>query len=634
MIFELPFDVVFSPDYGTETVLTGWERHEKRGFTRCETRLGQIRFQLLAHPDGCWYLKVDNTGTAPVTGFAGIRFAWRNEAEDYTLLPGIYYDGNVQGLIKNIPTLSLPEKPIFSAAASAMTFPTVLAKQGDTGFCWQFSPRSEAGWNGVTLDAAQGSLTLWAPAQEEAIYHHTRFEGTRPAFTWTPGKVVTVRFSVRQFDCPDVPALLDYHWEQAIRCALYPARNTPKVSESEAVTYVRDWIYRKHCVITPRDEPLILNAFMDLEEEWPHSGGAEWNIMIGWCSGSMTALPLLKFGGKYRDFAVRFLDFLSTHGNSPSGVKYCIYDGNAWMDKNHPEFNEGYTHGRFYADYLIYLGKAIRFERENGVGHPAWEADFRHGIELLCGLWEREHDFGVYWNMDDPVLTLKTRGCGAGAFCVLALAEAARHYPDDERVRACFTQACEEYYRRCVVTGRCNAGPVDILEADDSESIAALTDALVQACHLYGGEKNLKRALDAAKLFATWTVNYIPPFPCGSLFEGVNVCGGVLANVQNRHVGPGICTNSARFLYDLGDLSGDSRWKDLYFRVKAAAINCVTTHDGEFFGTSFEDMFLKGMLSEQINVSDALSYSGETWCVSACWPATSVLLGWFETAEE
>ena len=237
----------------------------------------------------------------------------------------------------------------------------------------------------------------------------------------------------------------------------------------------------------------------------------------------------------------------------------------------------------------------------------------------------------MYWNLEGEQVTFRRPGTCAGAFSLLALAEGCRQYPENEQLVECFRYSCSSYYERFVLTGRSFAGPIDILEADDSESIAALADALVQQYQLFGGEENLNMALDAAKLFATWCVNYQPAFPGGSTLEGVNVCGGVLANVQNRHIGPGICTNSARFVYDLGQLTGDSRWTDLYWRIKAAAINCVSAYDGEFFGDTFDQLFAKGMVSEQINLTNALNAEGEIGYVSASWPATAVLLGWFDT---
>ena len=62
--------------------------------------------------------------------------------------------------------------------------------------------------------------------------------------------------------------------------------------------------------------------------------------------------------------------------------------------------------------------------------------------------------------------------------------------------------------------------------------------------------------------------------------------------------------------------------------VKAAALNCVCMYDGELFGNKFNRRFLEGMVTEQINITDALNEAGETWCVSASWPATAVLLGY------
>ena len=635
MIFDLPFDVVFAETNGKETVLSGWKQAESMGYAYYESSLGDLRFSVQEHRKNLWYLKVANTGRVSVSGFAGIRFPWKFGEDGYTLIPGIYYDGNHHDFQKNIPVIHLPEKPRFAASLSAATFPTVLVKEGRAGYHYSVSPTSLAGWNGVALDAEKGSLTIYAPAREEHYYQHTRFsEFHRPAYTWEPGTVVCVRFSREEFACGSVKELLDMHWEKAIRSQRYPAYNTPKLPEGEAAALVRDWVFRKHCVITDKGEPMILNAFTDLEKDWPHDSRAEWNIMIGWCCGTMTALPLLKYGGEYRAFAVRFIDFLTTHGDAPSGVKYSVYDGQAWMDKNHPEYYPGYDHCRFYCDYLYYLGKAIRFEKENTLAHHlGWEAEFQKGLNILVDLWEREQDFGMYWNIEGAQVTLERSGTCAGAFALLALAEGCRQYPENSRMEACFRQACGRYYDRFVRTGRCFAGPIDIQEADDSESIAALTDALLQQYQLFGEEKDLNGALEAAKLFATWCVNYQPTFPGGSTLEGINVCGGVLANVQNRHIGPGICTNSGRFVYELGQITGDKRWTELYWRIKAAAINCVCTYDGEFCGNTFDQIFAKGMLSEQINMTNSLNAAGETWRVSASWPATAVLLGWFDTPE-
>ncbi len=630
---EMFFDVIFTHPDGTESRIGGWTRGESMGYPYFEAELGELRFSVQAYRDNQWILKVINGGSRTITGFAGIRFPWKNGEDDFTLIPGLYYNGNYHEFQKNIPVIHLPEKPAFACSLSGATFPTALVKEGKTGHHYAVSPTSFAGWNGITLDAANGHLTIYAPARENNYYTHNYFsEHSRPPYTWQPGGVVCVRFSRNEFACESISDLFAYHWEEAIRSERYIAHNTPKLCEEAAAGLVRDWVYRKHCVLTDKGEPLILNAFTDIENDPPRPSAAEWHIMIGWCCGTMTALPLLKFGGKYRDYALRFIDFLSTHGDSPSGVKYSVYDGKAWMDPRHPEYYPGYTHCRFFSDYLYYLGRAIRLEKtENNSTHPSWEADFAKGLEILADLWQREKDFGMYWNLEGERVALDRPGTCAGAFSLLALAEGCRHDPQNTRLAECFREACDTYYERFVRTGRSFAGPIDILQADDSESIAALADALLQRYQLFGGGENLKMALDAARIFATWCVNYQPAFPGGSTLEGINVCGGVIANVQNRHIGPGICTNSARFVYDLGQITGDERWTQLYYRIKAAAINCVSTFDGEFCGNTFDQNFAQGMLSEQINMTDALNSAGETWRVSASWPATAVLLGWLDT---
>ena len=521
MVCDQIFDVVFTHQDGTEEVINGWAKAESMGYAYYEASLEDMRFSVQKQRNNEWYLKIVNTGSLPVSGFAGIRFPWRYGEDSYTMIPGIYYDGNYHEYQKNIPVIQLPDKTQFSASLSAASFPAVLVKEGCKGYHYAFSPTSLAGWNGVRLDAKNEVLTIYAPAREENYYLHTRFsDHDRPAYTWQPNTVVCIRFSRTEFCCEHVTDLMEYYWEYAIRSERYPACNTPKLPEAEAAAMVRDWVFRKHCVITDKGEPMILNAFTDIEKEWPHEGPAEWNIMIGWCCGTMTALPLLKFGGSYRAFAIRFIDFLACNGDSPSGVKYSVYDGNAWMDQTHPEYQYSYNHCRFYSDYLYYLGKAIRLEKEvYRERHPSWEKAFRKGLDILTDLWKRERDFGLYWNVEGQQVKLCRSGSCAGAFALLALAEGCRHYPDDTVLIRSFRQACCSYHEKFVLTGRSYAGPVDIWEADDSESIAALTDALVQQYQLFGDRADLIRALDGGKLFATWVVNYQPAFPGGSTLE-------------------------------------------------------------------------------------------------------------------
>lgn len=630
---EPNFTIVFSPDGVSEETVSPLRFGKSIGLPYWEGEHKGVKISVIPCRGGGRYVRFFNEGDRALTGFWGIRFPWSFDTSSYTMVPSLFYNGNEQELCHTIPMLKLPEAPVFCASFCSASYPAVLYKNGNEGTSYVISHASIAGWNGFELDARKKSLTFYAPAKEPQVYAYRGFKNaSRKPYSLEPQSILTIRLDEDRFACEKITDLYDFYWNHTIRKEYYASKNTPKISEEEGVTLVRNWMFARHCFVSDKGEPILANAFTNVEDTTPRIHPyAEWNTMIGWCSGPMTALPLLFFGGKYREFAIRYLDFLSTNGSSASGVKHPVYDGSAWMTSEHPQYEKnGYRHLRFYCDYLYYLGIAIRYERKNGYEHPAWEKEFRGGIDILLDVWEREKDFGLYWDLSGERVQVCRKGSGAGAFALLALGEALLHGKTKALTDA-FRSACEFYYERCVTSGRSNGGPADILEADDSESIAALSNALVQNYKLFGGAENLKMATHACEIFSSWVVNYAPRMPVGSLFEGICVKGGVIANIQNRHIGPGICTNSARFLYDLGKLSGDGRWIDLYYDIKSAAINCITTYDGEFYGTSPNEPFAKGMLSEQINLGDSLNIPGETWRVSASWPATAVLLGYVDS---
>ena len=123
---EFLFDVIFTHPDGTEDIIGGWRSYNSMGYSYYEAELGDLRFCLQANRVDQWYLKVFNAGSEPISGFAGIRFPWKHRDSGFTLIPGIYYNGNLHEFQKNIPVIRLPESPLFAASFSAATFPAVL----------------------------------------------------------------------------------------------------------------------------------------------------------------------------------------------------------------------------------------------------------------------------------------------------------------------------------------------------------------------------------------------------------------------------------------------------------------------------------------------------------------------------
>lgn len=635
--FDMPFKIIWCDENSNETVIENWKEKKAWNFRFFEADMLGLEFSLLEGANEEFELRVVNKSVKDIVGRVCVKYNWGLEENGYTLIPAVFYNGNVQNETHGIPRID-SENLRVRFPISAASVPAVLVWDGkEEGLHYSVSPFSAAGWNGVTLDNEKKSLSFFMPDTDSEIYGFPNLAvKKRYPHVWHKDYPLCLRFSYRKFEAHNVNDIFKYLWDTARRLPRYPSYNFPKIEPRKAVKSVADWLLKKHYFLTKEGIPMLMNAFVDIEREnVPDENFAEWNTIIGWVSGPMTALPLLRLGEEAREAAIKYLDFVTSDGFAPSGVKLPVFNGKEWIDPR-PEKNgteKGYLHCRFYGDYLYYLGRAIRQEKQDGFIHKNWEETFEKGINILIDLWNREKDFGIYWNIFTEKVSLNRRGTGAGAFALLALTEAVRHFPENEELKTCVKEAASLYVERCVKTGRCGGGPNDIIEADDSESIAALSDALVQQYMLFGGEELLKDAISAAELFASWVMCYNPPFPGGTTLEGINVCGGVIANVQNRHVGPGICTNSARFLYDLGEILGDKRWIELYEQVKTAAINCVCTYDGEFFGRTFREPFATGMVSEQINVSDALNPHGFTWCVSASWPATNILLSWLDSPE-
>lgn len=625
------FNIVFTLKDGAETVAENWIRYEQNGYSYFNTKFDNLNVSVLINKNDEILLRARNVGNDPISGFIGIRFPWNDPINGYAVLPGVYYNGNYHNKIKNIPYLHLPENPIFQASLSAMSVPGAFVWDGkQTAYHYSPALKTIAGWSGVELDAQRSNITFYSPSREERHYHWLRFSEARDTFTWNPGDVLSFKLSRTVFKAENVNDLFEYIWDKGRWLKDHPSENVTRVPAELAEKLVRDWVYDKHCVIDKKGVPLILNAFNNINNIDPDKLPAEWNTIIGWCSGTMTAFPLLKAGGKYRDYAVKYIDFLAENGNAPSGIKASVYGKGMWMTKAHPEFQDSYKHCRFYSDYIYYLGKAIAFEKENGHIHENWEKDFRHGLDMLMHVWTENHDFGLHWDIFGDDVVIESKGTGAGAFALLALAEGVEHYPEDLKLKNILCEAADVYYKRCVLTGRCNGGPADILEADDSESIAALTDAFVHLYYITNAPEHKQMAINAGHLFASWVLCYVPDFPAGSATDGINVCGGVLANVQNRHVGPGICTNSARFMHELSLITGDTRWDKVYEQINAAAMNCVPLYMGEFWGWDLNEPFGPGMVTEQINVTDAIGKPGDPGYVSASWPATAVLLGYWD----
>lgn len=565
--------------------------------------------------------------------------------ESYTLIPGVYYDGNTFEETKAIPAINAANQWTFATSVAAASNPKCLHFDGaNTVTVLTGSPFTRVGPSGFVIEGGENkscwTLAFMTPAQEKGAYTLSqRGSKCRRGVVLQDGDCITFELEYTSYPAGSITEMFNLLNRRLRGVRGYAATSAAKMDLEIGAQLVSDWLLKAHHITDRQGHSILVNALTTHDGkgivEAAQMPDTYTEQITGWCSGTMTAYGLLAQGGEYRDAAIGALDFMAGESLSASGLAESIYDGRTWRSGSAEE--PFWNHVRMPADFTMYLLKAASYEKDRGVSHPKWEDAARKNLDAFCTLWDNHGQFGLYVDKSASVPRITRSGSCAGAPVCLALAVGMRYFSDNDRYQSVYRAASEYYFEHYVAKGHCTGGPLDILCADDSESAAAMTDALTQGALFLKDKTLIAKAEAAAQIFLSWVVSYEAPFPPGSTLFGMNPCGGVIANVQNRHIGPGICTNSGRFLYDLSVLTGNSFYADLHQDIIHAALNFVVAEEGEFMGYGRDQgmgsdqygqwtPFRKGMVSEQINLADTLNESGEMWLVSASWPATFVLL--------
>ncbi len=606
---------------------------QKRYFV--DDRWGDFRLTLQPKGDNRTFVAVSYQGDGMAEIHLGVEMPIQVTDMSYTLIPAIYYNGNHSEPTKTICALTKERGFRFEAPASACSVPVAMHFDGrDRIEVLRGDPFTKAGPSGFVVTPL--GVEFVAPAVEEKRYYLASWrERGRYGYRMEKGDHLSFTVHHETVAGGSVRDLFCVLNERYRTVDGYSDVSSAKIALPEAADLVTERMMKAHHIKDAAGHSLFTNIselegnVVRLEDNPPGS----WIQLSGWCGGSMTAYALLRRGGACRQAAVENLDFMTTTGLTESGLMHGFYDGRQWRSDEGDEtsyYPHSWKHIRPSADFIHYLLKAVRFEESIGNHHPTWRDTARKGLDAFCSIWERYGEFGFRVLRETNPPELLERGSCAGAFVLQALAEGMRCFPDQRRYRAIFQAACEYYHRRFVLKGHCTGGPLDIERADDSEIAAALTDAYTQGWLILGDRRLLAMAEDTAQIFASWVVSYAAPFPTGTTLFGYNPCGGVIANVQNRHIGPGICTNSGQFLHELFLATGKGLYGKLYNDIRHAAVNFVALSDHEFSGYDRGSgrwiPFKKGVVSEQVNLSDVLNESGEMWNVACSWPATAVLL--------
>lgn len=350
----------------------------------------------------------------------------------------------------------------------------------------------------------------------------------------------------------------------------------------------------------------------------------------GWVGGGISNYSLLAQGTS--ETAVRSrrgLDFICQEAVSPSGFFRGMYQNGQWLDDSfgHSRNSEVWHMTRRSADLLLFLVKQIHWQHQHHAGREspaAWGRAALGCTEAFVRLWQREGQIGQF--VDENTGTLLVGQSDSAAILPAALALAGKVF-DDDVLRRVAHETGEDFWRRFERQGFTTGGPGEILSAPDSESAFGLLESLVTLWETTGERVWLERAEAAANYCATWCVSYNFDFPRKSTFGSLQMSstGTVIANAQNKHSSPGICTLSGDSLFRLFRATGRRFYLDLISEIATLLPQYVSRGDRPITAGQGGESLPACWICERVNLSDWLEPVGEIF-YGSCWCEVSLLL--------
>jgi hypothetical protein len=350
---------------------------------------------------------------------------------------------------------------------------------------------------------------------------------------------------------------------------------------------------------------------------------------LGWVGGGMSSLAMLAAGNELsQSRALRTLEMMLTKTQTPSGFLYGIGNGLEWHGDG---FNDPHPHGmlmtRKVADALYFIGKHVLLLKSRDAGWTmpvAWEQAYRRLTDAFVTLWQRHGQFGQFVDVMTGELLVGTTTSAGIAPAGLALAATIFSEPIYMEVAEA---SAKLYYDRDVKRGVTNAGPGEILQCPDSESAFGVLESFVVLHELTGKREWLNAAEEMSRQCATWCVSYDYVFPTSSLFGrfDMRTMGSVVANVQNKHAAPGICTLSGDALLRLFRATGEVFHLELLRDIAHNLPQYISRDDRPIASQR------SGWINERVNMSDweGKNNVGNIFDGS-CWPEVSMMLTWTE----
>lgn len=584
-------------------------------------------------------------------GAVGLAFDFASWSPNfYVILPGAVYAGNrfevrpqpysprlepqdagaeITTIITDVPRLgSATGYPGLQLLAGDLAVPAVgiFDQEGKSGW-WCFAePSSARGGLGISIQESAAFSTATVRfgtpgVREQFRYLHckTRHPSTDTGHNFKPEEVVSMKFTVWNERCDDLPAFLDQFLTMR-RCA--GNRTPPLTLPFSAARGMVETHYNR--------------------DNWRETGfyatdsapEATYPFQTGWCGGGIASSALLQSRDELtRARAIRTSHHLFANGVSSSGFFWGKgFNDGTWGSDFCRDSRRPYLHDRTlirrHADALYFGLKQL--DQLGSTAPTEWTYSLKGCADAFVRLWRRYNQFGQFVHQTNGELLIGNSTCAALAPGALALA--AKHFDQPEYL-AVAEAAGRQFYERFVLRGFTTGGPGDALQNPDSESCAALLESYMELHTSTGAEEWIEAAKATASLFSTWVMPYDYDFPSESEFGRLDLktTGTVFANAQNKHSAPGICTGSGVGLLKLYRATRDFRYMDLLAEIARALPQFVSREDRPIH-TPDGRALPSGWINERVNTSDWDDNVGgvfyaSTWCEVALLLTTSELPG-------
>jgi hypothetical protein len=557
----------------------------------------------------------------------------------YVMMPGIVYNGNrfdvsfqpwpplfrEKSQYRVDTPITITDQPRLNKDGSpgkieldtgACSTPAMALRTVDgRGFLLLTKQQCEFGNLGLTIEEQPAEkrlrLVVTAPRSRSRIPSGTAFGAGDPPRDWKAGDTVTIHMRAWKFPAPAIQTLFDRFVE--CRKDLESSTLVNEVPFSHAWHLLEDKLNNNnwnenlgfycHGNTTKEAKPLF--------DYW----------QLGWVSGGINTIGnILQGNDLSRIRAQRTLDFMFLKTPAKSGFWYGSsngkdFHGDAFFDP-HPN---NLSMVRKQADGLAYGMKQLLLMREQKTPvPPAWETSARGLADTFIRHWQKYGQLGQF--IDIETGDILVGGSTAGAHAPAGLARAAIYFREPKYLK-CAEEIARHFLKHDLQNGVTCGGPGEAMAAPDSESAFGLTESLVELQQATGKPEWANAARAAVRQCASWVVSYDYRFPENSTLGQVkaHATGAVVANVQNKHAAPGICTLSGDSLFKLWRATGDETALDI-IRDIAHGVPQYLSRPDRPLGT-----IAPGWMCERVNLSDwegahnvggNVSF-GAIWCENA-----------------